>query len=320
MNYICQDTVEVIECCVFVSVLPSSGLIYCSAVHTQNTFDFIDCINGMLVYYSGATQIVVCDNLKTAVTRPSRYEPEFTKMCRRLSDHYKGGFTAPRPYKPRDKAMVEGAVRIVCQQVFAPLRDKPFYSLKSLNEAITHQMNYLNDRPYKRLSFSRRAFFTETEADQLTPLPALTFTIKKSITATVQRNNHIQLSEDRHYGSVPFGYVGKKVLELYDNLIVEIYSDRSHIAIHQRDRRAKSYHTVFDHMPSNHKHQVTVKGWTQQDLLEKPNRIGENSRLAANHILSSSFYPEQNFKSCYGGLMLHHKYDPNRLEAACKRA
>ena len=73
-------------------------------------------------------------------------------------------------------------------------------------------------------------------------------------------------------------------------------------------------------MPSNHQHQVTIKGWTQTDLLEKASRIGEHTRLAAEHILSSSIYPEQNFKSCYGMLMLQRRYDAQRLEAACKRA
>lgn len=320
LHYICVETGEVIACNVFVSVLPSSGMIYCRAVHTQNTLDFVDCINGMLFYYGGVTKVIVCDNLKTAVTRPSRYEPTFTLMCEQLSNHYKAAFTATRPYKPRDKAMVEGAVRIVYQQVFAPLRDTQFYSLNALNEAIMQRINILNTKPYKRSAFSRRDLFIQTESDLLSSLPSQPFNLRKTVTATVQRNYHIQLGEDKHYYSVPYTYVGKKVQVLYDNHTIEIYYERTRIAFHQRDNRAKAYHTIFDHMPSNHQHQVTVKGWTRQDLLDKAAAIGEHTKQAAEHILSSSIYPEQNFKSCHGLLMLQNKYARDRIEAACKRA
>ena len=295
-------------------------MIYCRAVHTQNTFDFVDCINGMLCYYGGATRIIICDNLKTAVTRPSRYEPVFTNMCEQLGNHYSTCFTATRPYKPRDKAMVEGAVRIAYQQVYAPLRNEQFNSLEALNGAILSKVKALNDKPYKRSAFSRRGLFEQNEKSQITPLPPLPFKVKKSITATVQRNYHIQLTEDRHYYSVPYAYVGKKVQVLYDNKVVEIYHERVRIALHHRENRAKAYHTDFDHMPSNHQHTVTVKGWTKEDLLFKAGGIGDNTRLAAEHILTSSIYPEQNFKSCYGMIMLRNKYDPQRIEAACKRA
>ncbi|MBK7438926.1 MAG: hypothetical protein IPI77_19840 [Saprospiraceae bacterium] len=39
---------EVISCQVFIGVLPCSGLMFCKAVPSQNTFDFNDCINAML--------------------------------------------------------------------------------------------------------------------------------------------------------------------------------------------------------------------------------------------------------------------------------
>src|SRR3954451_2095998 len=53
MSYVCADSGEIIECQVFISVLPHSGLIFCKAVRSQNTYDFIDCINSMLKFYEG---------------------------------------------------------------------------------------------------------------------------------------------------------------------------------------------------------------------------------------------------------------------------
>ena len=122
-----------------------------------------DCINGMLKYYGGVPATILCDNLKTAVIRPSRYEPVFTDLCYQLSEHYATTFSATRPYSPRDKAMVERAVSIVYAHVYAPLRHEEFTSLQSLNEAMTHQLYLLNNKPYKNTVYSRRYFYDTHE-------------------------------------------------------------------------------------------------------------------------------------------------------------
>src|SRR5438034_3655527 len=103
-SYVDVQTGEQIECQVFVAILPYSGLIFCQAVHSQQTADFTTCINKMLKYYAGIPATILCDNLKTAVTRPSRYEPVFTDICYQLNEHYGTTFSATRPYSPRDKA------------------------------------------------------------------------------------------------------------------------------------------------------------------------------------------------------------------------
>ncbi len=78
LRYINADAKEVIQCEVFIAVLPYSGLIYCKAVHTQRTKDFISCINGMLKFYGAVPKTILCDNLKTAVKRHSKYDTDST--------------------------------------------------------------------------------------------------------------------------------------------------------------------------------------------------------------------------------------------------
>jgi hypothetical protein len=73
-------------------------------------------------------------------------------------------------------------------------------------------------------------------------------------------------------------------------------------------------------MPPNHQHMHKVKGWTKEDLLSQAARIGEYTCNAAAHMLTNSIYIEQNYKACYGMLMLSKKYTAQRLEAACRRA
>lgn len=320
MQYVDIHTDECIECQVFVAILPFSGLIFCKPVHSQRGEDFTDCINSMLMYYGGAPATILCDNLKTAVTRPNRYEPVFTELCQQLSEHYTTTFSATRPYSPRDKAMVERAVRIVYTHVYAPLRHHHFTSLEQLNASMQDQLVLLNDKPYKSTPYSRRYFYEQQECSLLKPLPTEPFASKKVVMLTVQRNYHIQLSEDHRYYSVPYQYVGKKVKVHYNNHLVEIYFDQQRIAFHTRNSQQKAYTTLAEHMPPHHQRMQQIKGFNREDLLEQAGRIGPATRQAATLMLENSIYIEQNYKACFGMLMLHKKYTPGRLEAACSRA
>ncbi len=314
------DTGERIACQVFVGILPFSGLIFCLAVLTQRTEDFTYCINKMLKYFKGVCSTILLDNMKTAVTRASRYEPAFTDICYQLSEHYATTFSATRPYSPRDKAMVESAVRILYTHVYAPLRNQEFTSLKSLNQAMHEQLFLLNNKPYKNSPYSRLYFFEQQELSLLKPLPAELFNPKKVVLLTVQRNYHVQLSEDHLYYSVPYQYVGKKVKVLYDKRTVEVYYDNGRIAVHLRKPHGKAYTTLGEHMPPNHQRMQQIKGWNKEDLLSQSNRIGASVVQAATLMLENSIYIEQNYKACFGMLMLEKKYGSLRLEAACARA
>lgn len=318
LYYVDTTTGERIECEVFVSILPFSGLIFCTAVHTQRTSDLVYCINAMMKFYGGSASCVLCDNFKTAVIRSDRYEPVFTEVCLQLSEHYTTTFSATRPYSPKDKAMVERAVNIVYTHIYAPLRDRTFTSLHGLNKAIAEQLSSLNDKPYKRTPHSRRYFFEQQERSLLKSLPSTVFALKKVVLLTVQRNYHIQLSEGHNYYSVPYRYVGKKVKVLYDADSVEIYLELDRIAMHPRTNQP--YNTLQEHMPPNHAKMKRINGFNQDDLMGFAARIGTATKQIAERILQNNIYMEQNYKSCFGMIMLHKKYGEDRLEAACLRA
>ncbi len=298
---------------------------------TQNTYDFNDCINAKLKYFGGSPKTILCDNLKTAVSRPNRYEPVFTELCYQLGDHYRTCFSAARPYKPRDKAMVERCVQIAYNHIYAPMRHDTCFSIEELNAAILEKLKMLNAKKYKGSPYSRKELYQEREEPYMTELPVESFKLKKVVLATVQRNYHIQLSENHQaynrinhhlcrYYSVPYAYAGKKVKVLYDQQMIEVYCEGERIALHQRNNISKAYHTIQDHMLSNHRHALQVRGWNKDDLLKQASNMGPHVLQAAEHILASSFYPEQNYKSCYGLIMLRNKYDQSRINNACKRA
>jgi hypothetical protein len=274
----------------------------------------------MLRYYAGVTATLLCDNFRTAVIRASRYEPVFTDLCLQLGEHYGTTFSATRPYSPRDKAMVERAVNIVYTHVYAPLRNREFDSLESLNAAMQEQLNLLNNKPYKNTPYSRWYFYEQQERSLLKSLPSVPFAPKKTVLLTVQRNYHVQLSEDHRYYSVPYQYVGKKVKVLYDHRVVEVYLEGQRIALHFRKSHNKAYTTLTEHMPPHHQRMQQIKGFNRQDLLAMAARIGKAAEQAVTLMLENSIYIEQNYKACFGMLMLQKKYGSERLEAACQRA
>ena len=130
----------------------------------------------------------------------------------------------------------------------------------------------------------------------------------------------MQLTEDHLYYSVPYIYVGKKVKVLYDERVVEVYCDNTRIAIHSRTAPGKSYTTVRAHMPPHHQRMQEIKGFNKDDLLAQATYIGPSTFQAASRMLENSIYIEQNYKACFGMLMLENKYTKQRLEDACCRA
>lgn len=318
-HWVDEQTGERIPCEVFVATLPFSGLIYCLAVESQKTADLLESSNETIQYIGGVTETFLCDNMRSAVTRSDRYEPVFTDLCYQLSEHYGTTFSATRPGKPRDKAMVEKAVSLVYRYVYAPLRHRTFTSLAEINHYFRIQIDLLNQRKYKGSSFSRRDLFEEQERPLLRPLPNAPCLLKKCAILTVQRNYHIQLREDGLYYSVPWQHVGQKVKVWYDKKTVEVYLDHQRIAIHVRIP-GRGYNTIGEHMPLNHMQAKETKGWTKEKLLSKAALIGTGATRVAELILANSIYMEQNYKTCFAMLILEKRYSSSRLEAACALA
>ena len=107
---------------------------------------------------------------------------------------------------------------------------------------------------------------------------------------------------------------------MYDTESLEVYYDNARIAIHLRKRHGRSYTTLHEHMPPNHQRIQQIRGFSKEDLLEQAARIGTGVQKAAAAMLENSVYIEQNYKACFGMLMLQNKYEAGRLEAACLRA
>jgi transposase len=180
-------------------VLGASQYTYVEAVLSQRKEDLISCCEHALTFYGGVTRAIVPDNLKSAVTKSSLYEPTLNQAFENFALHYSTTILPARAYKPKDKSLVEGAVRIAYQRIYSALDKKIFYSLEEINQAIREILELHNNTKLTGRPYSRKDLFEEVERMELSPLPAVPNEFKRQQYSTVAVNGHICLKEDKHY-------------------------------------------------------------------------------------------------------------------------
>ena len=80
LSYVDRETGEVVECQVFVACLPYSDYSFAMAMHTQNIGDFIYALTCCLNHVGGAPKTLLPDNLKAAIIKADRYEPDVNRV------------------------------------------------------------------------------------------------------------------------------------------------------------------------------------------------------------------------------------------------
>ena len=133
----------------FVAILGASELTYVEARESQKEEDWIRANEGALRYFGGSPSAFIPDNTRTAVVRPDPYEPGLNPVFDDFACHY-GVVMPTRVRRPRDKALVENAVRLVYQRISARLRGKVFFSLAQVNAAIRELLEEHNHRSFSR--------------------------------------------------------------------------------------------------------------------------------------------------------------------------
>lgn len=317
LHYIDRDSGEIIPVEVFVAAFGYSDKVYAEVSPDQQLGSFLHSLENSLRFYGGVPNAIVPDNLKSAVSKSSRYEPEVNQQLIRFATHYSTAILPARSRKPKDKSPAENAVKMVYRSIYAAIRNQEFYSIEELNQAILLHLKELNSTKMQKWPHSRNELFEKHDKPALRLLRHEGFEMVKIKWLTVQKNCHIYLSQDKNYYSVPFAYVGKRAKVVYSYSNVEIYVDRKRIAFHRRNHKEHQYITIKEHMPSTHRF---VADWNKDKFLEWGSNAGQYTRELFKGIFERKAHPEQAFKSCLGILDMGKKYGNNRLENACKRA
>ncbi len=310
-----RHTGEVREAQLFLAVLGASSYTYAEVTESQDLPCWIDAHIHAFEYFGGVTEITVPDNTRTAVTRACNYEPDLNPTYEEMARHYDTAVIPARKRKPKDKAKVEGGVLIAQRWILAALRNHTFFSLEQANRAIADKLEDLNDRRFQKLDTTRRELFETLDRPALKPLPSTRYEISEWSRPKVNIDYHVEI--ERHYYSVPYSLIHKRVDARRTSTTVEICFKGRRVAAHRRSHIVGGYTTVVEHMPRAHQKHLE---WTPSRIIRWAEKTGPGTALLIQTLIESKPHPEQGYRASLGILRLEKTYTTERLEAACGRA
>lgn len=315
MSVVNPDTGEVRQAQVFVAVMGASNYTFACASWSQKQEDWLDAHVQAFEFLGGVPEVVVPDNLKSAVHKTHRYEPDLNPAYQQLAAHYQTAIVPARPYKPKDKAKAEVAVQIVERWIMARLRHQSFFTLASLNQAIRFLLDDLNQRSFKKLPGTRRSQFEQLDRPALRSLPASRYQYADIKQARVHIDYHLEY--DKHYYSVPHHLVKLAVEVQATSSTVAIYHQGQRVASHPRSHRQGAHSTCTEHMPQAHR---AMSEWSPERFLRWANDIGRETGQVVQHLLQEKRHQEQSYRRILAVLGNAKRYGRERLNSACGRA
>jgi transposase len=300
---------------IFVAVLGASSYLYCEATWSQGLPDWIASHIRAFEFFGGVPEVLVPDNLKAGVTSPHLYEPDLNPTYQDMAVHYGVAVVPARVRRPQDKAKAESGVQVAERWILARLRNRTFFSLAGLNQAIGELLTKLNTRPFQKLEGCRRSMFEAVDKDVLKPLPPHRYQYAEWKKVRVHIDYHVQV--DKHYYSVPYQLVKEELDVRLTANTVEMFRKNKRVASHVRSWKKGGFTTLSEHMPPNHQHYAK---WTPERLVRWAEETGGQTAGVITAILAGRPHPQQGFRACLGIMGLGKSYGKERLEAACGRA
>ena len=288
---------------IFVAVLPASGYAFVKAIASQKKRDFIDAHCDMFEYFGGVSELLVPDNLKSAVIKADNYNPDINPDYAAMARHYGCAVMPTRGYKPKDKAKVEQSVKLVQRWILARLRHFTFYSLAELNSEIKRLMPLYLDKKIKHLDKSRQELFESLDKPALLLLPDTRYEYKEFKLLKVSKDYHIQL--EHNFYSVPYQLIGKKVEVWFSAKTVTITYEGKVVAKHPKLLHKGAYSTHSEHMASSHKKYLE---WSPGKIMNWGLTIGSETAKLFQVIMDNRPHPEMGFRTCLGIINAYKKY------------
>jgi transposase len=311
-----RDTGELVAIDLFVMVLGASNYTYAEATRTQRLGDFVSSNIRAFEYFGCVPEIVVPDQLRSAVSGPHRYDPDINPTYLEMAQHYGVAIIPARPRKPKDKAKVEVGVQVAQRWILACLRNRTFFSLDELNAAIAELLERLNARPFQKLDGCRQSAFESIDRPAMKPLPQARYELAEWKDATVNIDYHVDC--DGRLYSVPHALLGAQVEVRATTTTVEILHGGERVATHRRSYGPRGTPvTIEAHRPKSHR---DYGAWPPSRVVSWAASIGPSVASVVERILADKPHPEQGYRSCMALIRTAKQYGHERTDAACRRA
>ena len=309
-------TGEVRAAQIFVAVMGASNYSCAEATWSQTLPDWIDSHIRAFEFFGGVTELIIPDNLKSGVTKPSRYDPDLNPTYREMARHYDTAVMPARVRKPRDKAQAEGSVLLVERWVLAALRKRTFFSLEELNTAIRRTARPAQLPPLQeaaRLPPQRVPALRPSPA--LKPLPADRYQMGEWKKLRVGLDYHVGI--DRHHYSVPYQLVGEVVDIRHTRRIVEVFHQGARVASHAKSNVVGGTTTLDAHRSPAHQRYLD---WEPTKIMAWAEETGYKTYCLFQAILAERPHPQIAYRVCLGIIRLEKQFGRDRIEAASLRA
>lgn len=310
-----EVTGDVTPAYLFVSVLSCSGYVYAEVCPNMKSDAFINCHVHAYEYFGGVTRLLIPDNLKTGITKNTRYETLIPRSYREMAEHYGTAIVPARVKHPDDKPNAEGSVKFATTWILAALRNYHFFTIEEAKQAVSEKLEELNTRPFKKRAGNRRVAFENEEKEFLQPLPMCPY--EPAVWSTAKVQTDYLISDGINKYSVPFDLIGEQVDIRCTDVMVEVFFHGSRVASHARRKTAQRNPICLrDHMPPEHQKYLT---YNPQEFMSWAKDIGTYTANVMDYFLYSGKEPEQGYKYCVGLMKMSDRYGQGRLEKACER-
>ena len=241
-------TGELRKAWVFVAGLGFSQLLFAWAADDMKSRNWLDSHQRMYAFYGGVPHVTVPDCLKQGVLKCHWYDPDLNPSYAALAAHYATAVVPARPGHPRDKALVEGLVKILMRYQRFRYRRHRFTSIPEINQALAACIKRINERRHTRFGVARRERFEQLERAALKALPAADFDAADWKDAKLHPDCYVYV--EATYYSAPHIHRGKKLRIRLTQNQVEIFLNGERLALHPRDRSRSGKRVKIDsHFP-----------------------------------------------------------------------
>lgn len=312
--YVDPETGEEVIVQVYAAILPYSGYTFITCVRSQGIEQFLAATVKALSFFGGAPQILVPDNLKSAVKKTDKYEPDLTTGMNDLANHYMCVAQPARAYKPKDKALVEDAVNKSYQHIYAPLRNRIFTSLEELNDTIAELVEKYNQKRLTGCDYSRVECFLASEKPMLSPLPPTPFEFKRRTDLQVAPNSFVTFGSNRVSYSVPYRLIGQQVHVTFTATQVRIYHSGECVATHQRSYHNCDHIYVDDHLPPKSKE---YRAYSSEYFIRRAEKISPEFKTVIETIFAGGKPEQVYYRTVQGFFRLQRESDPVLFRQAC---
>lgn len=286
----------------------------------QNKQTFFRCHIHAFESFGGVVDRVVPDNLKAAVVQASFQDPIVNRAYRTLAEHYGFLIDPCPPYRANLKGGVESDIKYI-KGNFWPLfrerqrqRGRPVPYAEELQEELEHwSLEVADKRLVGGVGRSPEEMFATEEAAALKPLPSGRWDPLSWAEPTVGPDWRVQF--EKGFYSVPYAYIGQKVLVYGDSQRVRIYAGTREITLHSRVDRPWGKSIKEEHAPPHPQEWLSVD---RGGLLSWACRLGEPVGELAAAILADKAV--DGMRPVRALIRLADTYSVERLASACRRA